>query len=66
MTQGMMSEYKKTYTTYAGSDIIATFSVEGKKPIVIGELQAITYSVTREKIPVYTMGDPNPRSFSRG
>ncbi|MGL4820712.1 MAG: hypothetical protein ACRC5C_12135, partial [Bacilli bacterium] len=33
---------------------------------VIGELQAITYSVTREKVPVYVMGDPNPKSFSRG
>lgn len=34
--------------------------------VVIGELQAITVSVTREKGPVYVMGDPNPKSFSRG
>jgi hypothetical protein len=53
--------YTKTFTSFSGSDIIATF---GEK--VIGELQAITYSVTREKAPIYTMGDPNPRSFSRG
>lgn len=33
---------------------------------VIGELQAISYSVTREKAPIYTMGSSDPRSFSRG
>lgn len=55
------SEYSRTYTSFSGSDIVATFD-----NIVIGELQAITYSVTREKAPIYTMGNPNPRSFSRG
>ena len=54
-------QYTKTYTTFGGSDIVATFN--GK---VIGELQAITYSITREKVPVYTMGSAEPRSFSRG
>lgn len=54
-------QYTKTYTTFGGSDITATFN--GK---VIGELQAITYSITREKVPVYTMGSAEPRSFSRG
>lgn len=57
----MQSKYQKTYTTFSGADIVATFN--GR---VIGELQAITYSVTREKAPVYTMGSPDPRSFSRG
>ena len=54
-------QYTKTYTTFGGSDIVATFN--GK---VIGELQAITYSITREKAPVYTLGSAEPRSFSRG
>lgn len=54
-------QYTKTYTTFGGSDIVATFN--GK---VIGELQALTYSITREKVPVYTMGSAEPRSFSRG
>lgn len=62
MANNMSSEqYTKTYTTFGGSDITATFN--GK---VIGELQAITYSITREKVPVYTMGSAEPRSFSRG
>lgn len=62
MANNMSTEqYTKTYTTFGGSDITATFN--GK---VIGELQAITYSITREKVPVYTMGSAEPRSFSRG
>lgn len=62
MANNMSTEqYTKTYTTFGGSDIVATFN--GK---VIGELQAITYSITREKVPVYTMGSAEPRSFSRG
>ena len=55
------AEYTKTYSTFGGCDIVPVFN--GK---VIGEIQAITYSITREKVPVYTMGSPEPRSFSRG
>lgn len=55
------SSYTRTYTSFSGSDITATIG-----NVVIGELQSIAYSVTREKAPIYTMGDPNPRSFSRG
>lgn len=55
------SRYSQTFTSYSGSDIVCTFGGH-----VIGELQAVTYSVTREKGPVYVMGDPNPKSFSRG
>lgn len=58
MTQ---SAYTKTFTSFSGADIVATFN--GR---VVGELQAVTYSVTREKAPIYVMGDPNPKSFSRG
>ena len=55
------SEYTRTYTSFSGCDILATFQNK-----VIGELQAITYSVSREKAPIYTMGSAEPRSFSRG
>jgi hypothetical protein len=57
----MVEDYTKTYTSFSGCDIVPTFN--GK---VIGELQGITYSVSREKAPVYTMGSAEPRSFSRG
>ena len=61
MAQSNSSEYTNTYSTFSGCDITCSFGSQ-----VIGELQGISYSVTREKAPVYTMGSANPRSFSRG
>lgn len=55
------SSYTRTYTSFSGADIVATFG-----NVVIGELQAISFSVSREKAPIYTMGSAEPRSFSRG
>lgn len=54
-------EMVKTFSTYSGADIVASFN--GR---IIGELQGITYRVQREVAPVYTMGYADPRSFSRG
>ena len=54
-------KYTAHYTTFSGADIVPTINDK-----VIGTMQAITYSVTREKVPVYSMGSPDPRSFSRG
>ncbi len=51
----------QTFNSFSGVDIVPMF--QGK---AIGEIQAVSYSVNREKAPVYTMGSPNPRSFSRG
>lgn len=56
-----INKYLNTYTTFSGADIVATFG-----GVEIGALSGITFSVTREKAPIYTMGSPNPRSFSRG
>lgn len=56
-----LSRFTETYTTFSGADIVCSF---GGTPI--GALSGITWSVTREKAPIYTMGSPNPRSFSRG
>jgi hypothetical protein len=55
------SQYTRTYTSFSGVDIIAYFDNER-----IGEIQGISYSITREKAPIYTMGSADPRSFSRG
>lgn len=41
------SEYTRTYTSFSGCDIVATFNEK-----IIGELQGITYSVSREKASV--------------
>lgn len=56
-----LSRFTETYTTFSGADIVCSFG-----GTAIGALSGITWSVTREKAPVYTMGSPNPRSFSRG
>jgi hypothetical protein len=61
MAQSHLENYKKTFTAFTGADIVATFN--GK---IVGELQALSYNVTREKAPIYTLGSANPRSFSRG
>jgi len=51
----------QTYNSFSGVDITPIF--QGK---AIGEIQAISYSINREKAPVYTMGSADPRSFARG
>lgn len=56
-----VSEYTRSYNSFSGVDIKATFGGQ-----IIGELQGVSYSVTREKAPIYTMGSADPRSFSRG
>ena len=55
------SQFGKGYNSFSGVDIKGVFANQ-----VIAELQAISYSVTREKAPIYTMGSADPRSFSRG
>jgi len=49
------------YNSFSGVDIKAVFGAE-----VIGELQAISYSISREKAPLYTMGSADCRAYSRG
>jgi hypothetical protein len=51
--EGPVAKYLNTYTTFSGADIVATFG-----GIEIGALSGITFSVTREKAPIYTMGSP--------
>lgn len=55
------NKYSKGYNSFSGVDIKGVFANQ-----VIAELQAISYSITREKAPLYTMGSADPRSFSRG
>lgn len=57
----MASQFIKTMTSFSGADLVVSFG-----PRVIGELQQISWAIQREKAPVYTLGDADPRSFSRG
>jgi hypothetical protein len=45
MPDVIKQEYTARYTTFSGADIVATID-----DTVVGSLQAITYSVTREKV----------------
>lgn len=56
-----MADNTFSYHSYAGCDITPVFN---GKPI--GEIQAISYSVSREKAAIYTMGSVSPRAFARG
>jgi len=56
-----MATNTAAYSSFSGIDIIAVIG-----DVVVGTLQGISYSVTREKAPIYTFGSANARSFSRG
>lgn len=61
MASALSSEFIRSYNSFSGCDIRAVFGDQ-----VVGTLQGISWSVTREKAPIYTMGDPDPRAFARG
>ena len=54
------SDVTQSYNSFSGSDIRAVIG-----QFQFAELQAVSYSVTREKAPIYTMGSPDVRAFSR-
>jgi hypothetical protein len=56
-----LDSYTRTYNSFSGVDMVVTFNRR-----VVGEVQGISYTVQREKAPIYTMGAADPRSFSRG
>lgn len=55
------SDFVRSNHSFSGVDIKAVFG-----GVPIGTIQAISYAVTREKAPIYTMGAVDPRAFSRG
>lgn len=57
----MASQFINTMTSFSGADLVATFANK-----VIGELQQISWAIQRQKAPVFTLGSPDARSFSRG
>lgn len=54
------SEITASYNSFSGTDIRCVIG-----QFQFAELQAVSYSITREKAPIYTMGSPDPRSYSR-
>ena len=59
--EGALNETEKTFSAFSGADIVAYM---GHKRVA--SLQGITVSITREVMPVFVMGDPNPKAFTKG
>lgn len=57
----MSSPSINTLTSFSGADLVVSFANQ-----VIGELQAISWAIQREKSPVFTLGSADSRSTSRG
>ncbi|MHA1410921.1 MAG: hypothetical protein ACTSQY_11550, partial [Candidatus Odinarchaeia archaeon] len=55
------SVFTKAHTSFSGTDI--GLFVNGKRMI---KAQSISYSITREKAPIYVLGSADPINFSRG
>lgn len=51
----------RTYNSHGGCDIISTIN-----GIVLGNLNGISFSTTREKAPIYTLGNVDAVAFGRG
>jgi len=60
------SVYRKTYTSFSGADIVPTFTPRNGKPVVIGEIQTLSYSIFRPTVPVYALGQSNAKGIVRG
>lgn len=60
------SRYHETFTSFAGSDIVAVITPRGGKPKILGEIQTVSYSVYRPTAPVYALGQVNAKGVVRG
>lgn len=64
MNKGMT--ISKFYKSFSGTDTIAFLIFPGIKPIVIGSLTTISYSMYRNKVPVINIGRTNINGITRG
>lgn len=56
-----------TYRSYSGADITAQIVVPNESaPLVLGDLQTLSYSIHRESRPVRLLGQVNPAGWCRG
>ena len=55
------SELVRSFNSMSGVDIKAVFAGRA-----VGTLQGISYSVARDKAPIFTMGSADARAFGRG
>lgn len=56
-----------SYDSFSGTDISAQIILPNEeKPLILGELQTISYSIHRENKPVRVLGRVNPKGFVKG
>lgn len=55
------AELSRKYTSFSGSDIRVV--IDG---VSVGQIQAVSYAVQREKAPIHTLGHVDAISFARG
>lgn len=55
------STFTRSYNSFSGIDIQAVVGTQ-----VLATLQGISYQISREKAPIFTMGSADPRGFARG
>lgn len=56
-----------SYNSYSGTDISAQIIIPNEeRPLHLGELQTISYSMHRENKPVRVLGKVSPKGFVRG
>lgn len=60
-TQSLSDTFTQSYNSSSGCDIIATIN-----GIVLGNLNGISFSTTREKAPIYVLGSVDAVAFGRG
>jgi intein/homing endonuclease len=62
-----LSSRNYTYNSYSGADISAQILVPNEsQPLVLGDLQTLSYSIHRENKPVRLLGQVNPAGFLKG
>ncbi len=62
----LKDDLKYHYSTYSGADMVCSFDIPGERPIILGELSELSYSVFRAKTPVRTLGRIRTKGFTRG
>lgn len=54
------------FYSYSGTDIVAEIVIPGESPLVLGELQTLSYSIHRENTPVRLLSHVNAAAFLKG
>lgn len=58
--------FNTQYTSFSGTDMIASFLFPDSQPIVIGNVTTITYSTSRAKGIVLPLGRISPKAITKG